>query len=355
MSDPGAEDVEKLLKKLEARLTKEYSEATKEMRKKVDDYFRRFQIKDAIKRQAVIDGKITQADYIAWRQGQMMAGERWQAMLQTLAEDATMCNMKARSIVYGFEPDAYATNFNYGTFCVEASSGVDTSFTLYSRETVERLVRDDPKLLPDPRPNGKLAQMLAENKDMRWNMQKLNSAILQGVIQGESIPKIAKRVETVGQMNHKQAIRAARTAMTGAQNAGRVDAAKRAEEMGIGTVLVWTATIDMRTRYDHRQADGQRHRPGEAFDVGGYKLKFPGDPEAPAEQVCNCRCTLIPQNAKHQYAVHTERTDLSQIEGMTYDEWRESHVEKPNRITLPEEKAAAIKGAYIKQYKDLKK
>ena len=32
----------------------------------------------------------------------------------------------------------------------------------------------------------------------------------------------------------------------------------------------------------------------EAFDVGGAQLQFPGDPDGPAEEVCNCRCTLLP-------------------------------------------------------------
>lgn len=355
MSDPGNDEVEKLLKRLESRLTDEYRQATFEVREKLHDYLRRFRIKDAIKRQAVANGLITQADYIAWRQGQMMAGRRWQDMLHTLGEDLTKCDMKARSIVFGFMPEAYSTNFNYTTFQIEKQGAIDTSFTLYSRETVERLVRDNPQILPSPVPWGDLAKKLAEDKSLRWNMQHLNSAILQGVLQGESIPKIAARVETVGEMNHKQAIRAARTAMTGAQNAGRIDAMRRAREKGVKLKKVWLATLDMRTRHEHRVLDGQRRDIDEPFEVEGYKIKFPGDPEAPGHLVYNCRCTLISQVKGFEYDIQGFgiRSD-DHLKGMTYEQWKKSRREKPNPIDLPEKKAAAIKGAYIAEYKKLK-
>lgn len=75
--------------------------------------------------------------------------------------------------------------------------------------------------------------MLAENKDLRWNRQRIQSELTQGLLQGESIPEIAKRMQKVTDSNYKSAVRNARTMTTGAENAGRVDSYKRAEGMGI--------------------------------------------------------------------------------------------------------------------------
>ena len=56
----------------------------------------------------------------------------------------------------------------------------------------------------------------------------------------------------------------------------------------------WMAVQDDRTRDDHADADGQVVKMDEAFDVGGEDLDYPGDPDGSAENVINCRCTLLP-------------------------------------------------------------
>ena len=57
---------------------------------------------------------------------------------------------------------------------------------------------------------------------------------------------------------------------------------------------VWLATDDSRTRETHDLADGQRTLMSEPFRVGGAALMFPGDPRGPAQEVINCRCSLLP-------------------------------------------------------------
>ena len=256
--DIGNEETEELLKRLEKRVTDEYSQAAKEVDAKFKDYMRRFAIKDEIKRKAVEAGVLEKKDYIAWRQSQVMVGERWQAMVNDLSHDLHNANEIALSTAQPYREEAYAINHNWATYEIESQSKINTSYTLYDRQTVERLMRDDPNLLPPPKPGGKTARKLAENKDLIWNRQKVTSAISQGILQGESVPQMTKRLESVAAMDHRAAIRNVRTMVTGAQNAGRVDAAKRARDMGIGLTQVWMATLDMRTRHEHRVLDGQR-------------------------------------------------------------------------------------------------
>lgn len=59
--------------------------------------------------------------------------------------------------------------------------------------------------------------------------------------------------------------------------------------------------------------DGQRVPLDGKFDVGGYKMKFPGDMSAPAHLVYNCRCTTI--TVEPDYITKGEEPRL------TYSEW----------------------------------
>lgn len=356
--DIGNEETEALLKRLENDIAKEYEQAVREVSEKLDDYTRRFAVKDEIKRKSVDAGLITKEEYIKWRQQQILVEIQHRDMIADMARTLHKANEEAISTAYDYLPDVFAENHNYATYLIETEAKLNTSYALYDKTTVRRLIRDTPKLLPDPRRGSKTDKRLRENKDLRWNRQKLFSAVTQGILQGESIPKIAKRLENVGEIDHRAAIRNARTMVTGAQNAGRMEAARRANDMGIQTVNVWVATLDMRTRHEHRELDGQRKDVDEPFVVPSSKeeIRFPGDPEASPHMVYNCRCTLIQQVKGKEYAIRVPGVyDDSKLDGMSYEEWKDSKVEKPNKITLPEEKAAMIRGGYIAEYRKLRK
>jgi hypothetical protein len=88
----------------------------------------------------------------------------------------------------------------------------------------------------------------------------------------------------------------ARTETIGAVNAGVFRGAELdAEERGdVAPVKVWISTDDSRTRPTHVEADKQRTLLRSPFQVGGARLLFPGDPTGPAQEVINCRCTILP-------------------------------------------------------------
>ena len=88
----------------------------------------------------------------------------------------------------------------------------------------------------------------------------------------------------------------ARTETMGAVNAGVFRAAQLdAEQRGDPAPFkMWLATEDSRTRPTHRAADKQRTLLSEPFIVGGARLMFPGDPTGPADEVIQCRCTMLP-------------------------------------------------------------
>lgn len=324
MPDLGHKETDEALGKLERRIKKIYVQAYEETEAKLQDYLSRFATKDKIKQEQLRAGKITQDEYNYWRKGQVMIGKRWQEMVNSLAADYTNANRLAMSIVGDSLPGVYALNHDYGTFQVEKGSMVDTSYTLYDRSTVERLIRDNPNLLPKAKVN--------VPKDLRWNKQHVNNAVLQGILQGESNDKIASRLQTVAGMNHAAAIRNARTMTTGAENAGRTDSYKRAAEMGIELEQEWLATLDGRTRDSHRALDGERiplakdKRHPAKFSNG---CRYPGDPEGPPWEVYNCRCTLV---VAIKGIDQSDAPRNSKLGGISYEEWKKGHT-APDKMT----------------------
>ena len=120
----------------------------------------------------------------------------------------------------------------------------------------------------------------------------VTKALAEGVAEGEDASRLARRVKTAYESFGKtRAVRIARTEVITASNAGRV---AMAQAMGLPMVKTWLATRDDRVRDDHLEADGQEAPLDGAFDVGGYKLQFPGDASlgAPPSETVNCRCTV---------------------------------------------------------------
>lgn len=366
-TDLGNKETEELLEGLEKKIRKEYTQATKEVEEKLQDYLRRFEKKDAIRKEYVEKqyekykaGEISyakykgiQREYTQWRIGQIAIGERWEEMRDTLAEDLTDTYGKARSMIEGYMPEVYALNHNYATFLVESQSLVNTSYTLYDAQTVERLIKENPRLLPNTRFHSATYEKMRQ-KDYKWNQQKITSAITQGIVQGESTPKIAKRLRNVAEMDYKASIRDARTSVTSAQNAGRIRAMKRAESMGINLLKEWLATIDDRTRHEHRLLDGQTQYIDEPFEVEGFTIDYPADPSADPSMVYNCRCTMVTQFDGYGKSITDFDID-ERLGNMTYKEWKTSKNIKSNPIDAQEKKGNAIKASYIKEYKRKKK
>jgi hypothetical protein len=57
---------------------------------------------------------------------------------------------------------------------------------------------------------------------------------------------------------------------------------------------VWRSTPDRRVRHTHRVMSGQKVGLEEAFtSPSGAKLRFPGDPLAPASETVACRCVVV--------------------------------------------------------------
>jgi Tfp pilus assembly major pilin PilA len=87
-----------------------------------------------------------------------------------------------------------------------------------------------------------------------------------------------------------RALRIARTETTTAANWGALLGGESSDyEVG----KQWLAIEDANTRPDHSDADGQTVAIDETFAVGASQMSYPGDMSAPANEIVNCRCSLV--------------------------------------------------------------
>ena len=271
------------LKEIEKKLSKIYSSAQKDIQQKADEYFKKFEADDMKKRKLLEKGEITDEQYRTWRSAKIAYGKRFTALKKDIANQLLNVNQTAVAYVNGTLPEIYSLNYNALKDQVDGIGGY--SFTLVDPDTVKNLSLSDSSILP--------YKKIDPLKDIPWNMKNINAEVLQGIIQGESIPKISSRIMNVQKMNERAAVRTARTIVTGAENKGRMDSYHRAEEDGIILEKEWLSAVDSRTRDWHAELNGKTAPIDEPFENAIGKIMFPGDPSADGANVWNCRCTLV--------------------------------------------------------------
>lgn len=309
MPDYGARVADKAIRDTERKLRATYSTAQRELQKKLDTFNSKYKARDEAKRQLLAEGKITEQDYANWKAGQVFQKKQWKAKVNEVAAVMANSNAQAARIVNEGRLDVFSENYNFIAFVGEQQLGV--SFDIYNTQAVARLIQDDPQILPEWK--------IDEEKDYEWNAKKVNNIVQQGIIQGEGIPEITKRLcEDLATQNENKMRMFARTAMTGAQNAGRQKQMEDAADMGIKVEKQWLATLDSRTRDAHRDRDGETVPYNEEFSGG---LEYPGDPAGEPADVYNCRCTMITVYPEHA-AYHEGGKQREELE--EYEEWSDT-------------------------------
>lgn len=341
---------DKELAKLEKRIAKIYKEAADDLQKTIDDYFAKFAKRDAKQKARLEAGEITEQEYKQWRLAQMGRGERFKALQSRVAERYTEANETAVRYVNDATPGIYSLNRNYSAYTIEKVAG-NVGFDLWDEQTVKRLIVDNPEVMPYYPPE----KALNRGIDLAYGKRQISASVTSSILQGKSIPGIAKDLQTrIPDMNKSSAIRTARTAVTGAQNAGRMDSYVAAEKMGIKVRKEWLATIDGRTRHSHAMLDGKVVDKDKKFENG---CMFPGDPNGPPWEVYNCRCTLIAavdgidtSNAKRRVRnPETGKNEL--VSDMTYQEWAGWKKKTEFTPAKSTEEAQQYAGRFVSTYK----
>lgn len=283
LSDNYTNDKEK---EIEKRLKEIYRKAWKELKEKETAYFKDFEEWDKVKAKEVDDGVITKEEYQTWRINRINADKRWKSLCDKMAKKITETNQIASDYVNDKTPEIYSFNYNYEGFQAEQVTNIN--FTIVNEDTIKEAVKNPH--------NSTEFKTLSINpkRDYNWNVEKINTALISGIVQGKSAQDIAKDFYKVMGNNMSSAIRNARTSITSAQNAGRQKGREQleneAKKYGWKLRKQWVSTHDSRTRDSHVRLDGEIVDINDKFSNG---LLYPADKDGIPNEVYNCRCTSI--------------------------------------------------------------
>lgn len=250
---------------LEKRINREYTKAYQDCKKEMQSIIAKIQSNPEMSLQQ--------------KMALMNKHDRLEKMCSQMADTIKNANVTANRFVTQSTANVFKNVYNY--------SAEQLGFSLIDNTVVKNI------LTGEVNPFTKLA--IAGEKDKQAIMRKLESEMITGLLKGESIPHLAKRLKNVSEGYLGNTIRIARTETTRAENSARNSVGEEGKKKGLNMWKRWVATSDERTRDAHLEADGQEVPQDQPFVVDGEEMMYPGDISlgASASNVVNCRCTIV--------------------------------------------------------------
>ena len=238
------------LGQLEEMLTALYANATNKVTSEFNRYAKKIEPELLEWQQLLEQGYISESEYQLRVRNKILNSLLYKTTVKMLTNTLVSTDQAAMAIVRGDLPYVIAQSYNFvqslgWKAADEAGMSVGT-FQIYNANAVQKLIKDNPKLLP----------VVDLPVDEQWNRAHINNVITQGIIQGHDIPTIATNLQTVAKMDEHTAIRTARTSMTYAENLGRDESFINLKKKGLPVRKKWSAVLDGRTRDTHRQLNG---------------------------------------------------------------------------------------------------
>jgi SPP1 gp7 family putative phage head morphogenesis protein len=186
-------------------------------------------------------------------------------------------NVIAKNSEYAFTEAAYRAQY-----AIDKATGILIKFPVLPAGAIRAAVYNDD--------NGKIfTGRLIDNKNA--SLRKLEAAITQSLVLGESPAKVSRRIKDQFENGYKDAIRVIRTETTRAYTQGQLQTFADAEAAGVEMRKVWIAALDDRTREAHADLDGEFADKDGLFQYGDMTAEGPGLWGDPAMDI-NCRCSI---------------------------------------------------------------
>ena len=218
-----------------------------------------------------------------WRERFTRELLRKNKVIEGIMEDLNAVGGDAADIIREFTCDVYDVTRKETIEILSheaAQMGVNPSFATYNKKQIGVLIQENQS------PFSELAfKNLGANPVVR---RQLQNEMAVAIRLGESQQKIIKRIEKiVADKKWEGAKRVAQTERTRVQSQATFEAGMEAKAMGIKVYYIWNTRM-VNSRDTHIALNGKKTMVGDPFP--GSILRFPGDPNAPAEEVINCHC-----------------------------------------------------------------
>lgn len=270
------------------RVAEIYAGALRKALKNKKDFFQK--VKDVETGRIKPPQYYVDTDQVAkWKERFLRELIRQDAVISGIMDELNKAGIDASELIRGSMQEIYKVNREEAAKGISESSsasGVNISFTQYDKNQIRVLVEEGQS------PFSKLAyENLGKNPVMR---RRLQNELAMATVLGESQSKIIDRIRKVTGQTVAQARRVAQTERTRVQSQARWQTGQEAANMGVHVVNEWSARM-VNTRDSHAALDGKKAEQGEPFrTIWGNSLLYPGDPSAPAKEVINCHCVLVP-------------------------------------------------------------
>ena len=294
---------------LERRIRALYSHAHDEILQDSSEQWKKIEEDIRDKYEEYQAGKISQQDYYAWVNGNKKLAKIKDQTAANIADRMVDSANVASSYINSTTPNIFAENANREAYKIEKGLKGSVSFSLIDDDALQKIM------------TGNTVEFNAKWKDTftdppkiyNWTYSKVQDSVYIGMLKGESMKKVADRIQQVTGSDEATAIRNARTSVISASNQGKMATFERAAKMGIKVKKEWVSARDNRVRDSHAALNGVQVEWDKKFPNG---LKCPCDPSGRPEEVYNCRCTMV--------RVPFDEEDTSGNTEKSYQAWKEA-------------------------------
>jgi len=256
-----------------------------------------------------VDGILSKAD--------MTRYARYAAMETNIVGKLDPAIKTSLSTIKRLTPEQYNAAFFRTAWTIDTATGLRLNWGIINTKAIRAAFA-----ITDPE-NKFMAEALK-----RYSMEArrtIRIALNDGLAQGKSYYKMMKDIRDALNKTNYEAMRIIRTEGQGAISAGAADAYDRALEDGVDGSVVWSSTLDERTRDQHREMDGQvRDADGMFHFPNGEVAPYPCWEGLSAENRINCRCKTRMEIAGYSPQLRRTR-DQGVIPYQTYSQWEEDY------------------------------
>ena len=212
---------------------------------------------------------------------------------------------------------------------------IGTIFDLHGQDVPLMMPIDQQAMVRAVQLDSKISQGLYTRlgEDVSVLKKKITSEVSRSIATGMTYAQTAQQLARQSRIGFNRAVRIARTEGHRIQNTATMDAMYAAKDKGAEVVKQWDATLDSVTRESHVMVDMEIRELDERFSNG---LMFPGDPSGSAAEVVNCRCCL---DQRARWALEGSFTkfdgfsgEIKEFEDLeAYNQFKEAYFSKENR------------------------